>query len=633
MSKTKVKGAPQKSTQDNTLLFIGITILITFLAYYNSLKNGFTNWDDDLYVTDNPFIRALSAESIKNFFSSFRNGNYHPLTWLSLAIDYKIAELKPFQYHLTNLLLHIGNTIIVFFIVKKLFQNIRIAFASALLFGLHTIHVESVVWIAERKDVLYTFFFFLSINSYLNYLNKLHKKHLVLSLLFFILSAFSKGQAVSLALSIIAIDIFKQRNIRSKNIIIEKIPYLLIAFIFGAIAIKAQHSAEAIFDNSSRNFFDRILFASYGFVNYVLKLIYPFKLSAIYPYPPKGKIGIEFWACLLACIALIYFTAKSLSKNKILFFCITFFTVNIFFVLQLIPVGNALMADRYSYIPSLGFFILLAYYFNKLVENKKYKFLVSIGFTIYLGILFTLTINRNKIWESSVTLWTDTTKKYPQAEVAWNNLGSTFNNSNKYAEAIQCYDNALKANPLYADAYSNRGMSKKNAGDYKNAITDLDQSIKLKPINVFAYATKGTTLIYLNDLPAASACFEKALDWDPNSAEALSGRGVVKTKNKDLTGALDDLNRSVMLRPNHPETISNRGIAKAEAGDLQGAINDFNLSLQIKPKQAGPYVNRGMVYLKMQQTQNACTDFQMAYQLGAKSVENYIAHYCNSGQQ
>ncbi|MBN8702848.1 MAG: glycosyltransferase family 39 protein [Bacteroidetes bacterium] len=610
----------------------GIRVLIllafTALTYWGSLSNDFTNWDDDLYVTENADIQSLSASTIQNFFTSFKNGNYHPLTWLSLAFDYNLSKLSPFQYHLTNLLLHLFNTLLCFVLIKKLF-NSNMAWLASLLFGVHSIHVESVAWVSERKDVLFTFFYLLSVLSYIEYCVNEHKKYFVISLLCFVFSALSKGQAVSLAITIVLIDILLNRKLNSIKVIAEKSIFVLLALVFGLIAIKAQSSASAIFDNAARNFFDRILFACYGFINYLLKFIYPFKLSAIYPYPTKGAIGIEFWACFVLSLGYCWLLFKSFKSNRQLFFCLAFYVVNIFLVLQLIPVGNAIMADRYSYIPSLGIFTVFAFYINKYIEQEKTKKLVALGVVVYLLLLAYQTTVQIKVWKNSFTLWEHTTRCYPTAEVAWNNLGSAHNNSNNYNDAITCYTNAINVNKLYADAYSNRGMSKKNAGNYKEAILDLDQAIKLKPINPFAYSTKGTAYIYLNELELANTCFVKALAWDPYSAEALSGLGAVKTKKGDIKGALADLNKSISLRPNHAETISNRGIAKAEGNDLPGAIQDFNLSIQLKPKSPGAYVNRGMVYLKMNQPQYACADFYTALNLGASSVEPFINKYCN----
>lgn len=613
----------------NNWYCIAIVVVLTLILYIPSFNNQFTNWDDDLYVTSNKSIQSLSYENITSFFTEFKNGNYHPLTFLSLAIDYHFSELNPTSYHITNFLLHLFNTLFVFLFIFLLTEKSELAFITSVLFGIHTMHVESVAWISERKDVLYTFFFLLSLISYIYYIKKKKYIYLVSSLLLFILSCFSKGQAVSLALSVIVIDFFFNRKIKNKSVALEKVLFLIIALLFGIIAIYAQKSAEAIFDNASRSYLDRILFASYGFMNYLIKLIYPYNLSAIYPYPSKGKIGIEYWMSLFASLILCFVTWKNYKQNKQVIFGVLFFLFNIILVLQLLPVGNVIMADRYSYIPSIGFFFLAALFILFLKEKKNISpSLLFILFSGYILFISYQSYKRVDVWESSLSLWNDVIEKQPTSEVAWNNRGSVKNNDNNFEEAISDYNQAIQLNPLYADAYSNRGMSKKNAGDYIGAIKDLDQSLLLKPNYAFSYSTKGIALTYLNKLDDAMICFNKAIELNPYASDAYSGRGVVKTKLKDIDGALIDLNLALHINPNHAETISNRGIAFAEGGNFQKSLEDFNLGIRLKPQHSGSYMNRGMLYLKMNQKKEACNDFNMAQQLGSRAAIKAIEQFC-----
>lgn len=628
-NKNKTQHIPpsDKPQKENVVKPIIIIIIATFIAFIPALNNDFTNWDDDIYVTGNPHITELSAQSIKGFFTRFQNANYHPLTFLSLAIDYHFSELNPALYHFTNILLHILNTLLVFLFVRMLFKKVNIAFIAAALFGVHTLHVESVAWVSERKDVLYTFFFMLSLCSYAHYAQKGNVKFYIFSLILFVLSCFSKGQAVSLAVTVILVDVFLKRKINTK-LFLEKVPFFIVAIIFGIVAVKAQSSADAIFDNAASSYLDRVLFASYGFINYILKLVYPFKLSTLYPYPVKGDIGVEFWICLLLVVAIIYSVIRLYKTNYVYLFSFLFFAVNIFLVLQLIPVGNAIMADRYAYIPSIGFFVMVGWWYEEKIKKPQLKKMLGYFLIAYTGLLGILTFQRTQVWRSSLTLWEDTVKKYPEAEVAWNNLGSYYNNAYEYKKAISCYDEAIKINPLYADAIINRGMSKKNIGAYNEAVVDLDNALKIKPNSAFAYSTKGVALTYLNNLGGAYACFIQAMQLDSLSADAYSGMGVVKTRNNNVKGALYDFEKSLRIRPNHPETISNRGIAKAESGDLQGAIADFSTAINLKPKYSGAYLNRGLTYLKTNQIQTACDDFYKALQYGTPQAQAVIDQYC-----
>jgi len=325
-------------------------------------------------------------------------GNYHPLTMISLAIDYQLSkkfssdtpppqqiigendpppEVTPYIFHLCNIIFHLINTILVFWVIFLLFQNFKpdtrfwVAIITALLFGVNTIHVESVTWISERKDVLYTMFYLFSLLAYIKYLNKKKYTFFALSLFLFILSGLSKGQAVSLAPTLIIVDWLYKRKLLSRKVILEKIPYFAIGLVFGIIAIYAQEEGEAIHAMDEYAFYYRILFAAYGSTMYFLKMLVPHDLAAIYPYP-HGGVPIKFWFYLIPLTLYIFVFVWALKKAKNIAFAIAFFFLNIALVLQFIPVGSAIMADRYAYIPSIGFFLIIAL-LMKWVFEKRHK--------------------------------------------------------------------------------------------------------------------------------------------------------------------------------------------------------------------------------------------------------------------
>jgi protein O-mannosyl-transferase len=331
-------------------------IIITFIAYIPAIHNELTNWDDNTYIVNNSRLGDFSPEATGKVFSSFFQGNYHPVTLLSLGIDYKIGRNNPVVYHSSNIFLHIVNSLLVLWFLYALTGDLRIAFVSALLFGVHTVHVESVAWVSERKDLLYTAFFLASVICYVKYVVHNRITLYVFSFILFCLSALSKGQAVSLPLTIIAIDALMRKNLRPGKSIAEKAPFFLAGLAFGIVAVVAQHSEGAV---KEVPLIDRIPVACYGFSHYILKLFLPAHLSAFYPYPSVSAAVIPptFWLYLLPVMAiagLFYFWLKK--GDAVAAFGVAFFTINIFFVLQLFPVGRAIMADRYTYLPSAGFF-------------------------------------------------------------------------------------------------------------------------------------------------------------------------------------------------------------------------------------------------------------------------------------
>jgi len=350
----KIKPARSLITarNENRRLYLGMSaiLLITFLVYLPALHNNLLNWDDNAYITDNLLIRTIN---LKDIFSRFVMGNYHPLTILVLAVEYKLFGLDAVGYHAVNISLHLINTMLVCYTVLLLSDKIIIALVAALLFGVHPLHVESVAWAAELKDLLYTLFFLASYIFYLKYIKIRQTKFLFIALLLFLLSLLSKAMAASLPAVLLLTDYFKGRKINVK-VILEKVPFLLLAGILGIVAVFAQKGA--IQDIDIFTFPQRMVFACYGFVSYLFKTVLPVNLSAYYPYPIKSgsNIPVFFYSYLLLFIIFSFIVFHSLKHTKKLFFGIAFFAITVFLVLQLLPVGNAIMADRYSYIPTIG---------------------------------------------------------------------------------------------------------------------------------------------------------------------------------------------------------------------------------------------------------------------------------------
>lgn len=253
-------------------LWLAAIVLITFGFWFPTLRNCLVDWDDNIYILNNPYIFSLTPENIGQIFSEYFMANYHPLTMLSYAIEYAIAGDSPFIYHLTNLILHLINTVLIYFFVRNLFrivysnsgsrQSQTIALVTAFLFGLHPMHVESVSWVSERKDVLYGFFFLLALIKYVRYISTNRTIDYLLCVVFFVLSLLSKGMAVSLALSLVAIDFVLKRKLFSPKVLLEKVPFFILALVFGIVAILAQKSGDAIITNLGLP--DKISFASYA---------------------------------------------------------------------------------------------------------------------------------------------------------------------------------------------------------------------------------------------------------------------------------------------------------------------------------------------------------------------------------
>jgi len=634
LNKDKVKknATPAGLSGRQKIIFPLLLFIITFIVYFPVFQNGFTNWDDAGYVTDNPLVQNLNTGSIGSFFSGYQMGNYHPLAMISLAVDYLAGGMNPIVFHLTNLLLHIINSLLVYGLVILLVKNRHIAFTVALLFGIQTLHVESVAWISERKDVLYSLFFLSSLMLYLRYIDSRKWLWYIISLLLFIMSLFSKGQAVTLSVTLLLADYIKGRKLNDIKLIAEKIPFFLLSVIFGIIAIKAQKHGNSLIDISVFSFPQRITFASYGYLMYLIKLIIPFGLSAIYPYPDISVKGMPsyFWAFPFLVIAIITLVISYFRKDRWVIFGFLFFSVNIFTVLQLLPVGSAIMADRYSYIPSAGIFMIIAVGFFRLVERTgSARTLLYTGFIIYFFIIGLITGFRVTVWQNSLTLWNDVIEKYPRVMTAWENRGSYRNEKGDFRGAVEDYTQAIILKPDYADAYYNRGIAYYSAGDAKAALADYNAVERLKPRFPDNYYNRGITRHALGDNKGALADYNKATELDPRHFKAYSNRGNVKRDLNDISGAIADYSKAIELYPYYDDALSNRGAANGTLGNYKEAIKDFDRAIQVNGKYQTAWYLRGMAKIKLGKIDDGCKDLTIARQLGNKNAEELIRIHCN----
>jgi len=620
MNKNKEKHLNKSvaSTRGEYIIPLALILILTFIAYLPSLKNNFTNWDDPNYVYKNPGIQKLNKENITDLLTADYMGNYHPITMLSLAIDYSIGKLKPKTYHVTNLILHLCNTTLVFILIILLFGKIEIAGITAALFGLHTLHVESVAWVSERKDVLYTLFFLASLIFYLRYLKEEKSKFYFISLILFILSDLSKGMAVSLSLSLLAIDWMKGRSFRDTKVILEKIPYFVLSIFFGIIAISAQRLGPETEGIPHFNLFERILFASYGFCQYLYKLILPINLSAFYPYPEKNTIPFEFWVCLLISISIAGLAFYSARRSREYLFCFLFFAFNIIMVLQILPVGKAIMADRYSYIPSIGFFLAVSITFSRIKAEKILKW---IPVAAYLLILAIFTYDRCKIWHDSFSLWTDVIEKCPTAGIAYNNRGVAYADHEKYKEALSDYNKAIDIDPKHIEAYNNRGVSKAALRNYTGAKEDYNKAIELRPSYPDAYYNRGNTFKDINDALSAIQDYTKVLSLNPNHSGALNNRGLERRVVKDYKGAIEDLNKAIKISPSNPDGYANRALVEMDLGDIQGAQQDNEKAVKLDPSFGTAYLQRANAKNINKDFTGALADYDLALQRDPNNAE------------
>jgi tetratricopeptide (TPR) repeat protein len=602
-------------------------LALTFLVYLSAFKNEFV-WDDLVYIQQNPLIYSINLPKI---FSTYLAGNYHPLTVLVHAIEYSLFHFNTMGYHVVNVLIHVCNTALVFYFILRLSGNNMIGLITALLFGVHPLHVESVAWVAELKDVLYSFFFLCGLISYLKFTDQQKSKWYVLTIVLFLLSLLSKGMAVSFSLVLVLIDYYRGR-FSIKKVWLEKIPFFALSVIFGLIAIKAQHSESALHSDTI-GWAQRIVFAAYAYIAYIQKLILPMPISAYYPYPvgPQDAIPVLYYAypaLILSIIALCIWTFR---KNKLIFFSIAFFTATILLVLKLMPVGYALMADRYTYIPSIGICFLAATGLYKLWANTSFGAgkITASALIILCGLFFGYTTYaRCMDWKNELVLWTDAIEKNPKIAIAYANRAAYYADHNQFQEAEVDLNKAIELNGEYEDAFFNRGVIFQNTGRAQEALADYNKAIELNSRYSKAYINRGSLLRDAGQNDAALVDFNKALEINPNLAIAYNNRGILFQNQKRNEDALKEYSRSLELDPGYVSALINRGNVYLNLENASSALADYNAAIEIDPKFGMAYNNRAYVEMKMQDTIKACSDFDQAIQLGYQQAATAKASFC-----
>ncbi|MGB0930757.1 MAG: tetratricopeptide repeat protein [Chitinophagales bacterium] len=604
-------------------------LVISVIAFLPTLSAEFTNWDDNLYITENPYLVAFTMENVVDIFTHQISGNYNPLPIFTHLIERSLFGLDAFWYHFNNLWLHLLATALVFWFMLLLRANLMVTLIVTALFGFHPMRVESVAWVTERKDVLFAVFYVGAMISYIYYRSrKIHKtKYLVSLYVLFILSGFSKIQAVSLPLSLLAIDYYFKRPLKI-NLIVEKIPMFLISLAFGLAGVFILGSKGSL--NATTHDFtilDKLLFAPHGLLIYIYKVFVPFPLSTYYPYPDKinGLLPMAYYISPFILGAIMWGIWKSTKYTRVVAFGAFFFFVNIVFLLQVVSAGEAYLADRFTYIAYIGLFVILAEGINYLLKEKpavKQATMAMLG--IYLVGMFGITFQQSKTWENSETLWTNVIKYYPQVAVAYNNRGNYYRDNKQQDRALAEYSKALEVRPKYDLAFNNRGNVYFSQGKNDLALADYIKTLELNANNAKALNNRGAVYYRKKQYEPALKDFNEAIKIDPLYTDAYLNRAVLYATTDQHQKAVIDFDFFIKYRPNHAQAMGWRGISNRESGKLEAALQDFNLSLQLKPKDAANWFHRSLTYNAMGNKSAALKDALKAQQLGMKVNEKYL---------
>jgi tetratricopeptide (TPR) repeat protein len=550
-------------------------------------------------------------------------------------LEYHFFQLDPQAYHLTNLLLHCSNGVLVFLLISSLSGNFLVGLVVSLLFAIHPLRVESVAWIAERKDVLASLFYLLSLIWYVRYLKTGGRRFFYFCMVSFLLSLLSKPMAVTLPLIMLLIDYLNDKKPDIKALV-EKVPFFAVAVVFGVITILTQRDLEHVLDYPSLTLVQRTFVPFYGTAFYLLKSFVPVNLCAYYSFTSALDSGMHLSmfasAFLVAGIAAAVYYSRRYSKTAV--FGSLFFLINLLPVLHLVPFGDAIVAERYTYIPMIGIVFIVAeagaFALRKMAGNKPVLKAAAAAVVGALVILFTfMTRERCAVWKDGISLWNDVIKKFPSA-AAYVNRGVAYSSLNDNSNALEDYNQALRLNPNSFYAYNNRGVIYKKKGDYDRAIKDYDSSIALNPDYAAAYCNRAFIQIVRGAVDEAIKDCCRAISLNPKFADAFNNLGIAHCKKSSYDRGIENYSRAIELNNHYFEAYYNRGLAYRYKGELGPAIEDFSRLIAFNCAKFMPqaFYSRGLAYEARGDYSSAHADLKRACALGYDAA----CGYCTDNQ-
>jgi protein O-mannosyl-transferase len=641
----KIKPAEKAKTKQSVIVFALLAILfLTIIAYSNSINNDFiSNWDDDVYIQNNIDIRDLTFDKALGYFKfdSIYSNNYHPLTILTYAIEAKlfgIDSARPF--HLTNLMLHLANVYLVFYLIYCITAKWNVSAIVAVLFAVHPMHVESVAWISERKDVLYSLFYLASAIFYLKYLkDKSGHKCLAISIFLFLLSCLSKSMAVSLPAVLFLFDYIYSRKF-SKASIADKIPYFLIALLTAAIAMRSQ--SQAIAANIAAihmGTVDRIFIVFHNCIYYLIKLFFPLSLSAIHYYPNKngGFLPVPFYVAPVAVFIILIAAFKAKKFRREILFGLLLYGFALLPAIQIIPAGISMVSERYSYIPYIGLFYIIGIAFNGLAEkrfgcnNERLYSVCKIIMLISIGLFTIMSIRQNSLWKNGITLFTQVIQRYPEQSYGYVGRGVARMNEKDIRGALEDYSYAIKYDERNAQAYNNRSAAYNMLQEYKLSSKDCTEAIGIKADLADAYNNCGVALLGQEKFEDSLSYFEKAVEKNPKHYIALNNIVKAKCMLMKCDEAVPYNSKAIALNPYYAESYFSRGNIRQALNDPVGAINSFTKAIDLDSMHSKSYRNRGLCYLDKNDYPKAAEDLRKAVSMDASDPGDFydlgVAYY------
>ncbi len=590
-------------------------VLATGAAYARVAGHEFIEFDDDRYVFQNSIVLGgLSWEGVKWAFTTTQASNWHPITWLSHMLDAELYGAGPRGPHLTNRGIHIANAILLFLLLTRLTNALgRSAFVAAL-FALHPLHVESVAWVAERKDLLSTFFWWLTLWLYADYADAPRRSRYVLVTLCFALGAMAKSMLVTLPFTLLLLDYWPLQRLRPGNVwarVREKLPLLALTVVFSGVAVWTQHASRALMSTDTFSLGTRVANALNAYVAYPAKMFWPHPLAAYYPHP----VQVEPWPALGAALLLVAVSIAVLRgarRYRWLAVGWCWYLGTLVPVIGLVQVGTQSMADRYSYVPLVGLFVIVAWGAPLLVRRPAWLLPGLAAATLVL--LSLVTAAQTGRWSDTVTLFRHTVAVTGPNPMAWGILGTAHLRRGELEEARRDLDEALRLKADMPQTHNNLGNLLYREGDVDGAIAHYREAVRLAPEHHSAHNNLGSVLYTAGRLDEASAELEEALRLRA-TPEAHNNLATVLDALGRPEQAIRHYQEALRKRPGDAAAHNNLGGTLFELGRVGEAEAHFRTAIRLRPGFAKAHRNLGLALYRSGRRVEAIAEFEAALEV------------------
>ena len=630
-------------------LLIALFLIVSIFAVFWQVRtHEFLKYDDLDYVTDNPHVKAgLTLKGVIWAFTTMHAANWHPLTWVSHMLDCELYGLKPAGHHLTSLVFHIASALLLFVVLRQMTGKLwRSGFVAAL-FAFHPLHVESVAWVAERKDVLSAFFWMLTMWAYVRYAERPGLNRYLLVLLWFVLGLLSKPMLVTLPFVLLLVDYWplgrfqfgqpsghhKLSTHNSKDtgdqrsfalrLVLEKVPFFALAAVSSFLTFFAQQKAGAVASSEIRPLSMRIANALASYVSYIGKMIWPYRLAVFYPYPETFPMWqVAGAGLLLGCVSFLVILAAR--RRSYLMVGWLWYLGTLVPVIGLVQVGEQAMADRYTYVPLIGLFVIIAMGVPDILAGWRYRRIgMAIPAGLLLSILMIVTWLQLRYWQNGVTLFEHSLEVTANNSLSQCSLGVALVQQGKNQEAISHFAEALRIKPDYAEAQYNLGVALSDQGKTQEAIDHYSEALRIKPDSAEAHYNLGVTLAQQGKSQEAVGHFTKALQIKPDYANAHNNLGIALADQGKTQEAIAHYTEALRIDPNNAYAHNNLGLILAQQGKNQEAIAHYTEALRIKPDYAEVHNNLGVVLAQQGKNGEAIAHFTEALRIKPDYAEAY----------